>query len=104
MNWNDCRCRSQRRLRRAPRTGMQHAKSWKTGGRASSGFIIGAKALRDRLAEAPADVSGGAVGAALDEPQDRGAGRPRMEEAVAHGRDLLSLGGEPREEVVTVVV
>src|SRR3954470_20853319 len=103
MNWNACRCTSQRRLRRAPFTGRQHAKSWKTGSRASA-LIAGIEAPGDRLAKAARDVPDGARGAALDEPQDRGAGRPRMEEAVIDGRDLPPLGGEPREELAFTIV
>src|SRR3954452_2241584 len=103
MNWNACRCTSQRRLRRAPFTGRQHAKSWKTGSRASD-LIVGTEAPGDRLAEAPADVADGAVGAPLAQPQHRGARGAGVEEPVAYGRDLPSLAREPREEAFRVVV
>src|SRR3954464_12481225 len=103
MNWNDCRCTSQRRLRRAPFTGRQHAKSWKTGARTSD-LIVRTEAPGDRLAEAAADVADGAVGAAFDQPQHRGARGAGVEEPVAYGRDLPPLGGEPREELAFMVV
>src|SRR5436305_5945862 len=104
MNWNDCRCTSQRTLRRAPRTGRQHAKSWKTGSRAWSDLIVGTEASGDRLAEGAADVAGGPVGAALDQPQHRGPRGAGVEEAVAHRREQPPLGGEPGEEVAVTVV
>src|ERR1700710_2731431 len=95
MSWNDCRWRSQTRLRRAPFTGRQQAKREKT----ASGLLLGPAALRDRLAEAPADVARGAVGTALDEPQDRGAAGARVQVAVDHRRQLLPFDGEAREDV-----
>src|SRR4051794_22655089 len=110
MSWYDCRCTSQTTLRRAPWTGMQQAKSWKTGGRDSGLFIAGiigiarTAALRDRLAEAAADVARGAVWGALGHPQDGRAVRPRGQMAVAHRRDRLPFEGEPGEEVVLTVV
>src|SRR5215813_4176924 len=103
MNWNACRCTSQRRLRRAPFTGRQHAKSWKTGSRASA-LIVGTEAPGDRLAEAAADVTHGAVGAALDQPQHRGARGTGVKEPVADRRDLLTVRGEPGEKVTFTIV
>src|SRR5947209_1166730 len=103
MNWNDWRCRSQITLRRAPRTGMQQAKREKTGARLSPAgvsSIIRAAALRNRFAERPADVAGGAVGPALDEAREGLLGERRgVEEAIGHGHQPLPLRRESREEV-----
>src|SRR6266545_359282 len=99
MKWKDCRCRSQTTLRRAPRTGIQLAKRTKTG----SG-ILGSTALRDRFAEARADVARRAVGPALDEAQDRRRReRGGVEIAIAHRSGLPPCVGETFEKVVRLV-
>src|SRR5215218_3296495 len=105
MNWNDCCWRSQTTLRRAPRTGMQQAKSLKTGslGSPASDIFLWTAALRDRFAENRADVAGRSVRPALDQAQDRGLVERRgVERAIAHRGELPAFRREPYEEVVRV--
>src|ERR1700730_2671802 len=104
MKRNECRCRSQTTLRRAPRTGTQQANNANTSpGRSAGSGNIGAP-FRKRPVETPADIATGAVEPALgDADLVRALRRLSGEETVAARPQPAPRRREPLEQALAAL-